>query len=267
MFARFHKPKIWGYGIFVGIFAAACLWSAPAISATRKKFLVVIDPGHGGVDFGTFYVQDGKKIAEKDMTLALALQTARLLRAHGISATLTRTTDREIPLAARTALANRLHADLFLSIHMNSSQTAEGVETYILNNATNASSQRLAELENAVLGPHSPDQTDVDLILKDLRLDANLSSSKLLACAIQQNIIQNHLYRNRGVKQALFLVLLGADMPSALLEAGFLSNSHDRALVLSQKGRLRMSQAIVRAIEQYRAKGRTRFFLGRCKVD
>jgi N-acetylmuramoyl-L-alanine amidase len=255
----------------------------PALAASRP-FKVVIDPGHGGTDFGTIYHNGDYPIAEKNVTLMIARQVALQLRAHGIDATLTRRDDRELPLGKRTELANRMAADVFLSIHMNSApgaelKGAEGVETYILNNATDASSRRLAYLENTVIsrdGIKTPQQEDVALILRDMRLDANLSESKRLACAIQNSLVgprkpgapRSH-QKSRGVKQALFHVLLGADMPSVLVEAGFLSNPRDRAIVLSAEGRKAMATSIARAIEQYRRLKGTRaatVALSRCRV-
>jgi len=302
--------------------------SSPANSlasypASASLFKVVIDPGHGGADEGTVYHAGGFRIAEKDVTLRIARQVANLLRAKGYWVTLTRNEDREVSLPARTALANQLKADIFISIHMNSegedlqsksankytgknaSKSAEGVETFILNHTTDAASKRLAKLENSAISINSPysssspnapssgsqspeiqqENLDVALILKDLRLDANLSESKHLACDIQRNLVSatsrslSLLYgrystpiekRNRGVKQALFHVLLGADMPSVLVEPGFLSNDKDRSLVLSEKGRFKISHAISDAIEQYRGrkwKSKRLLSLSRCKVD
>lgn len=272
---------------------------ANAAVAGRSAFRIVIDAGHGGSDHGTVHDAGMVQIAEKDVTLLLARGVARELKARGYDVTLTRNEDREIPLGARTQIANRLGADLFLSIHMNAGEGAEGIETYILNNATDASSRRLAHLENTVIsrdGIDTPEKADVALILRDLRLDANLSESKRLACEIQSSLLSatQHLVpppgpgtrlatfhkakrpsslrrttRDRGVKQALFHVLLGADMPSVLLEAGFLSSPRDRALVLSPQGRHAMSSAIAGAVEQFRlAKGtpRATAALSRCKV-
>jgi N-acetylmuramoyl-L-alanine amidase len=247
---------------------------------------VVIDPGHGGTDNGTIFYDGTYAVAEKNVTLLIARQVAAQLKAEGIDVTLTRRDDRELSLGGRTELANRLGADIFLSIHMNSTQTrtmmpgAEGVETYILNNATDASSRRLAHLENTVIsheGIHTPEQEDVALILRDMRLDANLAESKRLACNIQRNLAGSRLAdprprssrRDRGVKQALFHVLLGADMPSVLVEAGFLSSQRDRAIVLSAEGRQKIASSIARAIEQYRALKGTRaasLALSRCQV-
>lgn len=232
----------------------------PALASTSPPpFRVVIDPGHGGVDEGAVIQEGSRTIAEKTLTLALAKEAARSLRTQGIEAVLTRTYDTDVSLPLRTAMANRLQADLFLSIHLNSgpASDAQGVETYILNTATDASSRRLQELENSVVrlapegsdGPHDP---DVALILKDLRLDANLGPSQTLACSIQGELVKATRHRNRGVKQALFYVLLGADMPSALVEAGFLTSPRDRANLTTSLGQSRIGRAIAQGVERFR---------------
>ena len=255
-------------------------------------YRIVIDPGHGGTDQGTVFQKGAVRVTEKEVTLKLATETARQLRNKGFLVTLTHTRDQDLSLPARTHLANSIPADLFISIHMNSLENpgnaAEGIETYILNNATDATSKRLAYFENAghsVVKPmpgNSPGNTDepndVALILKDLTLDANLSESKCLACAIQNSQVSvttpalgnpNPIQRNRGVKQALFYVLLGADMPSILVEAGFLTSYRDRTLVTSLHGQRAVGAAIVRAVEQFRRTKNTpeaQSELSRCKV-
>ncbi len=283
-------------------------------NADAAVFKVVIDPGHGGADEGTVYSSGRTRIAEKTVTLQLSRQIANLLRSQGVSVTLTRNEDREVPLPERTALANRLKADVFISIHINSTDkgkqnqehldAAEGVETFILNHTTDASSKRLAHLENSVFSElnvknygkdsHTPTSVpmDVALILKDLRLDANLSESKRLACTIQKNLVLSALRpsdpihsreltftkgsknaakkRDRGVKQALFHVLLGADMPSVLVEPGFLSSARDRTWILSAQGRFKVSHAIAQAIEQFRRHQTATYgalSLSKCKVN
>jgi len=243
--------------------------------SARLPFKIVIDPGHGGADEGAVYREGRRRITEKEITLALAKQVTQQLAAKGYRVQLTRHEDREVSLADRTAFANQLGADVFISIHMNSSHKhtysnaqsrtvsdAQGIETFILNHTTNETSKRLARFENSVVTAEhrkNPTQSDIALILKDLRLDATLKESKLLACHVQSSLVkatspspQTLARRNRGVKQALFYVLLGADMPAILVEAGFLNHPRDRALVLSHNGRLKMSQAIVRAIENFR---------------
>jgi N-acetylmuramoyl-L-alanine amidase len=258
------------------------LLSNPAQAAVPAgaPFRVVIDPGHGGTDEGTVYNAGALRVAEKQITLMLAQEAAQQLRARGFHVSLTRQADVEVSVPERTKLANRLGADVFVSIHMNSAahldekkaKNAQGIETYILNNATDASSHRLAELENSVLNVRaaSPELTDVALILKDLRLDANLASSKKLACVVQQNLVSlTSKKKDRGVKQALFHVLLGADMPSILVEAGFLSHPKDREFVSSSAGRRAIGVALAEAIEKYKDTKSNRVAtarLGSCKV-
>ncbi len=253
-------------------------WASTYPSSSLR---IVIDPGHGGSDFGTVYNGGAQILSEKEITLLLAKETAEQLRIGGEDVILTRTSDVEVPLSVRTSLANKLHADVFLSIHMNSTRprrqnTAEGFETYILNNTTDASSKRLAHLENKILSPQTEDSPplDVALILKDLRLDANLSESKRLACSLQSHLLNSvtHFKRpkNRGVKQALFHVLLGADMPSVLVEAGFLNSAKDRSLVLSREGRRSIGRAIAQAVHYFKIKKntpRSLLELSSCKIN
>ncbi len=266
-------------------FAALALaaWT-PSGQAAPRPFRVVLDPGHGGADLGATAEHDGKVLAEKDLTLALALEAKKQLQLRGIQVSLTRSRDAEVPLSERTALANRQKADLFISIHMNSTPSGQrnpsprGVETFILNNTSSESSLRLAYLENSSNRPNLPevktqaDSADVALILKDLTLDANLSESKRLACAIQDTLVRvtgAKGPRNRGVKQALFHVLLGADMPSALLEAGFMSSSEDRVQVLQPLTRMKQAIALAQAVDQFRKDYGTRQArqsLSQCRV-
>ncbi len=264
--------------------AFTLLASAPLGQAAPRPFRVVLDPGHGGADLGATAEQDGKLLAEKDLTLALALEAKKQLQLRGIQVSLTRSRDAEVPLSERTALANRQKADLFISIHMNSTPSGQrnpsprGVETFILNNTSSESSLRLAYLENSSNRPNLPevktqaDSADVALILKDLTLDANLSESKRLACAIQDTLVRvtgAKGPRDRGVKQALFHVLLGADMPSALLEAGFMSSPEDRIQVLQPLTRMKQAIALAQAVDQFRKDSGTRQArqsLSQCRV-
>ena len=227
-----------------------------------QKLLIVIDPGHGGSDAGACFQanKNGHIVHEKNMTLMLARDLARELLIKGNNVILTRNEDRDFPLQDRTALANRLKANIFISIHMNSSseksQRAGGIETYILNHATDDSSKRLADLENKVLMESKANEKtksqNVSLIMKDMILDANLEPSRELACAVQHRLTLNT--RNRGVKQALFYVLLGADMPSVLIEAGFINAKNDRDRVLNTASRLRLAAQIASAIDDYKFK-------------
>lgn len=271
------RALILGIALSVPLVVSAQITKIP-YQKNLKPFRVVIDPGHGGSDRGAIYDNGTLLVSEKDVTLLLAKQVAAQLRAKGFKVVLTRTSDQEVPLGERTALANRLRADVFISLHMNATSTpmvtdAQGVETYILNNTTDATSKRLAHLENTVLGNRnsatdSPEQMDVALILRDLRLDANLSESKRLACQVQNHLAPSK-HKNRGVRQALFHVLLGAEMPSILVEAGFLNNTSDRALVLSPQGRTSVGRSIAHAVERFRREKNTALAsvaLSKCKV-
>lgn len=239
---------------------------------------VVIDAGHGGADEGTVAYHPSRygvmRISEKDLTLTIALRLAQSLKRAGIQVLLTRDRDREVALAARTAAANRRKADLFLSLHMNAAQpdraaVAEGVETYILNASSDATSKRLARMDAAVFSEYDTGgRSDVAVILKDLKLDSNLAQSKRLACLVQRNLV-NAIHAgsqasqapvqvqtksngsDRGVKQALFHVLLGADMPSVLVELGFLSSQKDRSRLLSNEGQKQAVTALTRAIQEF----------------
>jgi N-acetylmuramoyl-L-alanine amidase len=257
--------------------SASALISVAEKNARAKQYKVVLDPGHGGIDHGTSF--EGKSpVAEKDLTLMLARQVATELKKHGIHVYLTRDGDYEMPLAARTAMANQLGADLFLSIHLNAipgpnGALARGAETYILNHETDSTSKRLAQLENQVIGSGPEQQGDVALILKDLRLDATLPESKRFACMIQDQVSGGSsapgAAKNRGVRQALFFVLLGADMPSALVEAGFLNNTSDREKLLSLAGQKAFAHAVSKAILSFRAQKNTPLAqrtLNTCKV-
>jgi N-acetylmuramoyl-L-alanine amidase len=242
------------------------------IETAHAKLLIVIDPGHGGTDKGAIF-DDHKSIkntfkspskntgiAEKDLTLMIARDLARELLIKGNSVILTRNEDKDMQLPDRTALANRLKASIFISIHMNSSaeknQKSGGVETYILNHATDDSSKRLADLENKVLkeseATEKTKSPNVSLIMKDMILDNNLEPSRQLACAVQSRLTKNSI--NRGVKQALFYVLLGADMPSILIEAGFINSKSDRERVLKTSSRLKLAAQIAGAIDDFRLK-------------
>jgi N-acetylmuramoyl-L-alanine amidase len=232
--------------------------SQKGLRNTGRKFLVVIDPGHGGPDTGAVYKDKGNTYTEKMMTLLIGRDLARELIIKGHSVILTRNDDRLINLSDRTALANRLKADIFISIHLNSSaekMKSGGVETFILNHATDASSKRLADLENSVLKESSANansgSANVSLIMKDLILDGSLEPSRQLACNVQARL--KTIAVDRGVKQALFYVLLGADMPSILIEGGFLNAKADRERILDTQSRMKMAAEMANAIDDYRS--------------
>lgn len=211
------------------------LHTSLADTTNNIPFLVILDPGHGGDDTGAIHRFDGKTLIEKDTALQLSKQTASLLRERGIPAILTRTTDVNLSLDQRTTIANswakRTQQAIFISIHANSSHTEEssGIETYVFNASTNEASNKLAEIEN---GRRIPNHDTLDLILTDLTSTANHSDSVGLACFVQQTVmdgLRNYglSSKNRGVKQALFYVLMQTRMPSILFEPGFSSNPQE----------------------------------------
>lgn len=253
-----------------------------AVAAIKPSaFTVVLDPGHGGTDTGATIMEVSKTgkmlFSEKNAVLGLALETKRQLEKKGYPVLLTRDRDADIALNARTAIANRAKAKVFVSLHMNSLEgtgKAEGVETYLLNSTTDRTSARLAELENKGLDPTQgsrlTSEPEVNLIIKDMTIDGNVSESKRLACALQEHLTAVTQQRTRGVKQAMFVVLLGADMPTTLVEAGFVTSARDRKLITSEHGVRAMGAAIVRALDQFRARQDTeaaRQDLSRCLVS
>jgi N-acetylmuramoyl-L-alanine amidase len=187
---------------------------------------IVIDPGHGGKDPGAI----GKRgLKEKEVVLKIAKKLGKKLEQElGMQAILTRNSDTFIPLEERTALANTRGADLFVSIHANASQRrrASGVETYYLNLSTDEESMRVAARENATSRKR---MSDLQLILNDLLQTAKLNESSRLAAFVQKDISSqlrkiHSDTKNLGVKQAPFYVLIGAQMPSILVEVSFISN-------------------------------------------
>ncbi len=215
---------------------------------------VVIDPGHGGHDPGA----QANGIAEADLVLDIALRLERLLQQQpGIEVVLTRRTDEFVPLEARTAIANRENADLFLSIHANSSRqaTVRGIETYVLNFATTPDAEAVAARENAT-STHT--MGTLPAILNAIALNNKLDESRELATILQTSLVrrltsQNKATRDLGVKQAPFVVLIGAQMPSVLSEVSFLSNRTEATLLKQPSYRQHIAQALADAVVKYQA--------------
>ena len=213
---------------------------------------IVIDAGHGGHDPGA----QGNGIVEKELVLDVALRLQALLaETPGFEVVLTRGTDEFIALEERTALANRAGADLFLSIHANAStaKEARGLETYFLNFATNLEAEKVAARENATSSAsmgHLPD------ILKAIALNAKLAESRELATMVQASMVrrmktQNANVRDLGVKQAPFVVLIGAEMPSVLAEISFVTNSAEATALKLPATKQRIAQALFDGIVKY----------------
>jgi N-acetylmuramoyl-L-alanine amidase len=213
---------------------------------------IVIDPGHGGHDPGA----KGNGLTEADLVLDIALRLEKALaQVPGVEVVLTRRTDEFVPLQERTAIANREGADLFLSIHANASTSrqARGVETYFLNFATNPSAEAIAARENA-----GSDQAMAALpkLLNTIALNNKLDESRDLATMVQRALMEklrpaDKNIRDLGVKQAPFVVLIGAAMPSVLAEVSFLTNAQDSRLLKNGNHRQRIADALFAAIRRY----------------
>jgi N-acetylmuramoyl-L-alanine amidase len=199
---------------------------APQAKAQQPVRKVVLDPGHGGKDPGAIGVGG---IAEKDIVLAVAKKLANKLRQEmGVQVILTRTDDRFIALEDRTAMANAQEADLFVSLHMNASSNSEarGLETYYLDKTTDEASLRLAARENAT---SRKNVSDLQFILSDMVQNLKLEDSISLAHHIQHSLVDSMSkniaeVKDLGVKKALFYVLVGARMPSVLVEMFFITH-------------------------------------------
>ncbi len=224
----------------------------------RKIDLIVIDPGHGGRDPGAIG-PTGKK--EKDITLAIAKKLKRILeRKLRVKVVLTRDRDVFVPLLERAKIANRLGADLFISIHCNSGRNrhASGVETYFLSEARTEWERAVAAYENSAIKYELEDKLDTTDILKYILMDMAqtefLKESQDLALFIQQSLAKATKKVDRGVKQAGFYVLFGAYMPAVLVEVGFLSNKKEERLLSSRKYQEKIAYGIYRGIKKFKEK-------------
>jgi N-acetylmuramoyl-L-alanine amidase len=215
---------------------------------------IVIDPGHGGHDPGAM----GNGVSEAELVLDVALRLEKLLQKQaGTEVVLTRRTDGSVSLPERTAIANREAADLFLSIHANASEdaSARGIETYFLNFASNLSAASVAARENAASGQSMGALPD---LVKAIALTNKLDESRDFATYVQRSMIEKLRVANRttkdlGVRQAPFVVLIGAAMPSVLAEISFVTNPQEAKLLKSPAYRQRIADALFAAIRKYQA--------------
>jgi N-acetylmuramoyl-L-alanine amidase len=215
---------------------------------------IVLDPGHGGKDPGAVGVGG---IAEKNIVLAVAKKLAKKLKEEmGIEVVLTRTDDRFIPLEDRTAIANAEEADLFVSLHMNASPNGEakGVETYYLDNTTDEASLRLAAREN---GTSRKNVSDLQFILSDMTQNMKLEDSITLAHRLHQSLVDSMSKRltdvkDLGVKKALFYVLVGARMPSVLVEMLFITNKTEGRAMSQESYQNAVVDALYDGIVKYK---------------
>lgn len=213
-----------------------------------KVKTIVIDPGHGGQDSGASYYG----INEKDIVLDVGLYLKELLKSNfkDLNVIMTRERDIFIPLEERTAIANKNRADLFVSIHINASRnnSAYGVETYVLNVTNDKRAIEVAAFENQAT---EKSLSDLQGILKDIMLNSKLEESIMLAKFVQDELASGLNEKNLGVKQAPFYVLVGAKMPSVLVECGFLSNKQYQKKFNSNYYRKLIAENIYKGIKRY----------------
>jgi len=228
---------------------------APIAPRTRRPGIhtIVLDPGHGGAETGAV---GAKGTQEKNLTLALAQVVRKLLEERlPVQVATTREDDSTLSLTARSTFANQQQADLFVSLHLNSSRgsTAHGAETYFLSlEASDERAAAAAAAENEA-GPSAAEPDELEFILWDLAQTRHLARSQQLGRLIQEELNLALNLRDRGVKQAPFRVLMGAAMPAVLIEFGFLSNPEEEAQLSDPAYRDRLAETVVRAIARFKA--------------
>jgi N-acetylmuramoyl-L-alanine amidase len=225
-----------------------------------KMNRVVIDPGHGGHDQGTMGPHG---LLEKDLVLDVAKRLGKLIQEQlGSEVVYTRSDDTFVPLEGRTALANDRKADLFISVHANSSDYARiaGVETFYLNFTNERDALDVAARENASSQKSISELQDV---LQKITLQNKIEESRELASRVQASLFafsvrNNPGIKNRGIKKAPFVVLIGARMPAILVEIGFISNTREESLMRRAEHRQRLAEALFRGVSKY-AQGLSHF--------
>jgi N-acetylmuramoyl-L-alanine amidase len=215
---------------------------------------IVIDAGHGGHDTGTI---GPTGLMEKDLCLDIAQRLGKIIhqRLPGAEVIYTRADDTFIPLEERTRIANESKADLFISIHANSSHdhAARGIETYYLNLKGSPDAMEVAARENATAQESVHDLED---IVKRIARSEKIDESREFAADIQESLAKriqklNRTVKDRGVRKAPFVVLIGADMPSILTEISFLSNPADEQLLKKPEHRQRVAEGLYQGVASY----------------
>jgi N-acetylmuramoyl-L-alanine amidase len=230
----------------------------PPVAEAKKPRVrtIVIDPGHGGKDPGAIGRRGTK---EKDVVLKIAHKLAKELHKNlKTRVILTRYHDIFLPLAERTAIANREKADLFISIHCNASlkSRTKGFEVYFLSDeASDEEAQAVANMENAVMAleERTEERNELSSILWSLTMNEFMNESSEI-CSLVSSQVDNHLRTmdNRGVKQAGFTVLRGAKMPAILVEVGFISNRSEERKLKSSKFQKNLVESVCVGVEKYK---------------
>lgn len=250
----------------INILSAIILSIATCLSAEGRDFVVVIDPGHGGKDAGAL----GVRTNEKSINLNVALKLRDLLQkeAEGVKVEMTRDDDRFITLQQRPEIANRKHADIFVSIHANSvpktsptHSTVNGAAVYTLGLDKSQANLNVAMRENEVIKLEAdysetyqgfdPSSTE-SYIVFEMMQHKNMEQSIELAEAVQNQLVRHAGRKNNGVKQAPFWVLVRTSMPAILVELDFICNPTQETFMASEKGSSQLARAIFNGIQQYR---------------
>lgn len=255
----FFKINITTKFIFIFVFFSTFFFSTNSTFAQEKDFIVVLDAGHGGKDPGKVGY---KKSMEKEIALKIVLQIGKLLeKEKGIKVIYTRKTDVFVDLWERGRIANKADADLFVSIHCNAHNSqAYGAETWVLGTHANKQNFEVAKAENAVIllednyqknykgfDPNSPESVIGLTLMQEEYLDQSIQ----LASIIQKGLTTDLKRKNRGVKQAGFVVLHQTYMPSVLIETGFITNKIEGPFLNSKKGQQKFSNEIYKNILKY----------------
>lgn len=243
--------------LVIDVYGKSKTVNKPDVNFVKRR--IVIDPGHGGHDPGAI---GPRNLYEKDVVLDIALKLKKILSGNPLNEVyLTRESDVFISLEERTAIANRKDADLFVSIHANASprRQAKGIETYLLNWTDDEEAMSVAARENAIsikkMRAMNTQMDIVELIKNDLIRENKRDESIRLANYIQKSLtasLDSHKQvMNLGVKQALFYVLLGARMPSVLVEVSFISNPEEERLLASDAYRMDIAKGIAKGLSTY----------------
>ena len=253
------QRRIFKFGVLLLMFLAPLIVNAQRGEKIRT---IVIDPGHGGKDTGAL----GKSSKEKDLNLAVALKLGNFIKQNlpDVKVIYTRSRDVFIPLAERAAIANRNDADVFISIHCNSTEgttTVSGAETFVMGEHKSAANLEVAKKENASIlyednaaeeyDGFDPNNTKTYIIFSLFQSQYQLQSLDL-ADKVQQQFRDRVGRNDRGVRQAGFLVLYKTSMPSILVELGFINNLKEEKYLKSEEGQSQMASAIYRAFKEYK---------------
>ena len=257
---NYSKPIL---ALIFCLFIAGNSFSMTSANTYTKQLVVVIDPGHGGKDPGAV----NKSIREKDIVLGIGLKLGKLINeTHpDVKVVYTRSTDVFVPLIERSRIANKNKADLFISLHANACGTpaTRGTETFVLGLHRSNDNLEVAKKENSVIlleedytttyegfDPNLSESYIMFELVQDLYMDQSLT----VADAIQQQFSSRINSPNRGVKQAGFLVLRQASMPSVLVEAGFLSNLNEANYLNSESGQRNIALSVFEAFKKFKDK-------------